>query len=89
MPFKDASRALNSMIGAQRLRAVIPHDTNELALGICDAVWVGGAGNISVITEDDTDPVLISGVPAGTRLDIRAKIIRSTLTTATLIVAWY
>lgn len=67
---------------------VTPHDTNELAQ-VSRAVWVGGAGALNVILAGDTSAVLISGIAAGTLLPIRARIIKSTSTTATLIVALY
>lgn len=65
--------------------AVVPHDVNELTY-ITRAIWVGGAGAISIRTESG-DAILLSGVPAGTLLPIRAKGINATGTTATLIVA--
>lgn len=73
---------------ARALRAVTPNDSTDLE-GYVRALWVGGAGNVSVIAAEDTDPVTISGVPAGTILPIRAKRVRSTSTTATNIVALY
>lgn len=52
------------------------------------AIWVGGAGNLSVVTRGG-DTITLVGVPAGTMLPIRATRIRSTGTTATNIVALY
>lgn len=49
------------------------------------ALWVGGAGNISVRTTEGTD-VLFSGIAAGTVLPVRGVRVNSTNTTATLIV---
>lgn len=74
--------------GAQQLRAVTPADNAPLLLGPCRALWVGGAGNLSVIAEGDTSAVTVSGVPAGTVVPIRAKYVQAA-TTATLIVAMY
>lgn len=65
--------------------AVTPHDTNELSY-VSRAVWVGGAGNLNVVTAGD-DSVTFSGIQAGTLLPIRVKKILSTSTTATLILA--
>jgi hypothetical protein len=50
-------------------------------------LYVGGAGNVVVTNEDDTD-VTFTAVPAGTRLDISPKKLK-VATTATLIVAVY
>lgn len=52
------------------------------------ALWVGGVGDVDVVTPDGVNAV-ISAVPAGTLLPIRAKRVNSTATTATLIVAIY
>ncbi len=52
------------------------------------ALWVGGAGDVDVVTPDGLNAVL-SAVPAGTLLPIRCKRVNSTATTATLIVAIY
>lgn len=51
------------------------------------AIWVGGAGDLAVIFEDDTTAVTLSGVPAGTLLPFSVKKVMSTNTTATNIVA--
>lgn len=47
-------------------------------------VWVGGVGDVTVITPAGTS-VLFSAVPAGTLLPIQAKQVMSTATTATLL----
>jgi len=73
---------------ARKLAAVTPHDTTELAQ-VTKALYVGGAGNVSVIATDDSVAVTFVGVPAGSILPVRAKIVRSTSTTATSIVAMY
>jgi len=85
-----ADRWLQSPFGAVPLmsysRAVVltPSDSADLA-NVAAALWVGGAGNISLDTPDGTT-VLISGIPAGTVLPVRVRRVRSTSTTATLIV---
>lgn len=70
---------------ATRAAAVTPSDGVDLT-SAARALWVGGAGNVSLITTGG-DTVTISGVAAGTLLPIRAARVRSTSTTATLIVA--
>ena len=69
------------------LAAVTPHDTNELAHTTM-ALWVGGAGNVSVV-DAKGNTVTITGVAAGTRLPISVNKVRATGTTATNIVALY
>jgi hypothetical protein len=68
--------------------AVAPSDAADLPKGKTKALWVGGAGNLSVDMASGAT-VLISGVPAGTRLPFSVKRVRSTNTTATLILAVY
>lgn len=72
---------------ARRLRAVTPHDTNELTLGTCKALHIGGAGTLTVIAQGDTDAVQLN-VGQGI-VPVRAKVVKSTGTTATTIVALY
>lgn len=71
---------------ASRAVAVTPHDTNDLT-NISRALWVGAAGNVSVILAEDSTAVTLVGVPAGTLLPLRVKRVRATNTTATSIVA--
>lgn len=70
--------------------AVTPNDGTDLNY-TTRAIWVGGAGNISVIFKGDRgqsgQTVLLSGIPAGTLLPIAVTRVRATGTTATLIVA--
>lgn len=75
--------------GARKLASVTPSDTVMLPNGVCRALWVGGAGNIVLLAEDDSAAVTLSGVAAGTVVPVRARRVNSTSTTATLIVAMY
>lgn len=52
------------------------------------ALWVGGAGNVAIVTPDGALATL-EGVAAGTLLPIRFKRVNSTNTTATVMVAIY
>ena len=61
---------------------VTPHDTNP---NVWTYLYVGGAGDISLTTEDGTS-VVYKDVPAGSYLWIKTSIIKSTSTTATYIV---
>lgn len=47
------------------------------------AVWVGGAGNLAVVFNDQNSAVTLTGVAAGTLLPISVTKIMSTNTTAT------
>lgn len=65
--------------------AVTPSNSADLAFRTT-ALWIGGAGDLSFITMNG-ETVTLSAVPAGTYLRVRADRVRSTGTTATLIVA--
>lgn len=74
---------------ANEARAVTPHNTNDLPDG-CRALYVGGAGDISLITAfGDGTAVVFVGVPAGTILPVRCRRVRATGTTATNLVALF
>lgn len=70
---------------ARSALVITPHDSNELAT-VSRAIYVGGTGDIAVILLDDSSAVTLVGVPAGTVLPVRAKIVKSTGTTATNLV---
>lgn len=78
--------SLTKMIPGKKLVAITTSDSTDYSDDPFRAVWVGGAGNIAVIAENDTAAVTISGVQAGTLLPISVTKIMSTNTTATLIV---
>lgn len=65
--------------------AVTPNDGADLAF-TARALYVGGAGDISVITQGG-QTVLFAGASAGSIIPIRAARVRATGTTATNIVA--
>lgn len=73
---------------AQGAVAVVPSDTVSLVPAPCRALWVGGAGDISVLMADGASATLV-GVPAGALLPIAVRRVNSTATTATSIVALY
>lgn len=72
---------------ARRGVAITPHNSNELA-AVPRAIYIGGTGDLVVVGLDDVE-VTFSNVSAGTVLPFMAKIIKSTGTTATLILALY
>lgn len=51
----------------------------------CDAIWVGGAGIVVVVFQDDSTAQFTC--VAGSLLPVTAKRVNSTITTATLMVA--
>ena len=71
---------------ALRLRAITPNDTTELQF-LPKALYVGTAGNLSLIAEEDAVAVTLTNVAAGSIVPVRAKIVRATGTTASGIVA--
>lgn len=62
--------------------AITPSDSADLAKAI-RGIYVGVAGNLSVILEDDSAQVTLIGVVAGSIYPLRAKRVLSTSTTAT------
>lgn len=65
--------------------AVTPHDTNELSK-VTRCIYVGSDGDIALTTAAG-NAVTFAGAKAGTQISVRAKIIKSTGTTATGIIA--
>ena len=70
-------------------RAITPTDGLALPLGVCRYLYIGGAGNVSVILANDTAAITLVGVPVGTTLPLMCKAVQATGTTATNIVALY
>ncbi len=67
---------------ASHAAAVTPNDSTEFQ---CNAFYVGGTGNVAVVTIDG-DSVTFNSVPAGAVIPVQCKKIMSTGTTATNIV---
>jgi len=70
---------------ATHLEAVTPSDSTTYDPPL-RALFVGGAGNLAVIAEDDAAAVTMTGVPAGSLVPVMVKKVMSTSTTATNIV---
>lgn len=76
--------------------AIAPSDTANVAIGpggsYAKAIWVGGAGDVEVITSGDNSnndlgtAVVFKAVPAGTMLNVQVSAVLAALTTATNIV---
>ena len=69
-------------------KAVTPANDTVLPSGVCRGIYVGGAGDVTVVTAGGTT-VTFKAVPVGTTLAIRAQSINATNTTATLMLALY
>ena len=68
--------------------AVVPSDVTNFTRGVCQGIYVGGAGNMTAVMEDGT-VATFTAVSVGSILPIRAVRVNATLTTATLMVALY
>jgi hypothetical protein len=71
---------------ARQLRAVTPHDTNDLAL-YARSLYVGGAGDLRVIAVGDADDAPQTLVGFSGLLPVQVRRVLATGTTATAIVA--
>ena len=72
---------------AERAFAITGNDSTDLTV-FPRAIYVGGAGNVKVITLGG-DTVTFSGVLAGTVIPVRVKRVFSTDTTATNLIGIY
>ena len=71
---------------AAHAAAITPSNTVDLPTPAY-AIYVGGAGNITLDTVGGETSVLLTAVPAGTVLTLAVKRVRATGTTATALVA--
>ena len=67
--------------------AITKSDTVDFPHGLCDAIYVGGAGVVAVVLEGGA--VVNFTAVAGGLLPVRARRVNSTNTTATLCAALY
>lgn len=77
----------NSAAVPEKWFAVTPSDTVDFTL-VARAIYVGGAGNVTVVNEDSTT-ALFTAPPVGTIIPGRFRRVNATNTTATLLVAGY
>jgi hypothetical protein len=75
-------------VGAGSFKAVTPHDTNILPDGATRGITVTVGGILSAIGDRDDVAVLLP-VVAGLTYSYRLKVVKSTGTTATGIIALY
>lgn len=90
MPATDlfASYAVGLDAPYTKAVAVTPNDSTELA-NVTRAIYIGGAGNVNCQFADDSSTVTLTGLLVGVVYRHRLRLIRSTSTTATNIVALY
>ncbi len=82
MPFDTFETAIDSPIApARNAFAITPSDTAALP-ALPKAIYVGNGGNIALRSVDGTQDVVLYNVANGSILDVRAKYIRVTGTTA-------
>ena len=85
-PFLNHETALSSP--ARNCYAITPNDSVDLSV-VCRSLFVGGAGDVSVILANDSSSVVFKNVPMGSVLPVFAKKVEATLTTATDILGLY
>lgn len=81
---KDGNQQHSELSGV----AVTPADGTDLPNGVCEAIYVTGAGNVNVDLAGGGTAVLTT-LSAGQTVYCRAQRIRSTSTTATGVYALY
>ncbi len=70
--------------------AVTPNDSADLPQGLCSALYIGVAGNVSAYTgTSGSTAVVFKGLAAGSILPVQVRRVLATATTATDIVALY
>lgn len=71
-----------------KAESITPHDSNEITTG-CRALYVGTAGDVSVILKGDTSAVLLKNLAAGVWHPMQVKVVQATGLTAADVVAGY
>lgn len=79
--------AYNKAIAITKSDTANFQDVAGAPVGLCDAIYVGGAGIVVVVFQDDSTAQFTA--VAGDILPLRAKRVNSTTTSATLMVALY
>lgn len=83
-----APNMIRSTTSAVDGETVNPSDSQDLTKGTARALWIGSAGDVSIIGAMDTT-VVFKSVPAGYLLPVQVKRVNATGTTAGNIVALY
>ena len=80
------SRARNNITSiVEHAADITPHDSNLLDYD--SAVYVGGAGDVTVYTIHGEGPITFAGMTAGTILPVKVRRVMDTDTDATSLVA--
>lgn len=66
--------------------AITPNDSTPLTQPT-RMIYVGGAGDVTVVLLGDSAAITLKAVPIGTVLQVRASVVKATATTATNLVA--
>lgn len=86
MPFDNFEPTVDSLVApARNAFTIVPNDSAALP-SLPKAIYVGSGGTIILRPVDGTQDVTFFGVASGSILDIRAKFIRATGTTASFMV---
>lgn len=87
MPAVDKFASYVSSTGspARRGFAITPHDTDELPF-VTRGIYVGNAGDVTVVLVQESGPVTFENVAAGSMLPVFVKQVLSTGTTATSLI---
>lgn len=85
MPDRYSNCAAEPFGPAGAYFAVTPNDSTLLPF-VTTGLFVGGAGDVSVVDPVTASPVVFKAVPAGSILPIRTARVLATGTTATFIV---
>lgn len=86
MPFDTFDSALDSLIAPARNAFPITPDDLAALPSLPKAIYVGSGGNVVLRAVDGSQDVTFFGVASGSILDIRAKYIRATGTTANFLI---
>lgn len=78
-------QADSAMSPATRCFGIVPSDSSELAHAT-KAIYIGTAGDVTLVSLDADGPVTFRNVAAGSILDVRVRAVRATATTAADIV---
>ena len=70
---------------AQNCFVITPNDAQDLSY-VTKGIYVGEGGNVSILALRGETPVIFTNVPSGAILDVRAKKILATNTTAANII---
>ncbi|WP_425228632.1 spike base protein, RCAP_Rcc01079 family [Sphingomonas sp.] len=83
-PYRDA--ADGACDSARAPFAIAPHDSNELTI-IPKAIYVGTGGSVTLRGVAGSADVVFKNVASGQVIDVRARFVRATGTTAADLVA--